>query len=624
MPVALTPQKQAAVARLSEAVKALRDLEWRYTTGPGGHGRAALGIANSTGCSSVWGGTYPYNPYPFPWVNHLFQDSTSIAVGLFEGSMRKMARGFAAIRKAQLLLDDAYDPRVHDRELSLLDWQQFTDEEMGLCPPILAVGGDGAMLDIGFQNLSRLLASGKPIRVCVLDTQVYSNTGGQACTSGYTGQVSDMAAYGAAQHGKSEVRKELSLIAIAHRGAYVLQSSQASPSHLLAGVLRGLNSKFPAIFNLYTPCPVEHGLGDDASPHASRLALESRAFPVLVYDPAKGSVFAEALSLEGNPSVEDRWPTYELEHVDDDGKPAKVVLPLTIADWALTEGRFAQHFKRVKREAWNDEMVPFAEYLLLGADDRAGKTPYILALDETKRLVRVTASLEIVRLADERQAYWSQLKQLAGLEAAPEAQAAALAEAEAAFEAKIKALEAEHAAEVADIRERLPAVVARRMAEGILRAGKGDPAFAAALAKLPAGAVATPSRPASPPAAAKGASGAVAAPKPAAAAPKPEVAAAPAAPAAPAKVEDDEALVVEAFIESARCTTCNECTNVNKKMFAYNEKKQAYVKDAKAGTFQQLVVAAERCPVSIIHPGTPLNPQEKDLPKWVARSARFR
>ena len=65
------------------------------------------------------------------------------------------------------------------------------------------MGGDGAMLDIGFQNLSRLLASGKPIRVVVLDTQVYSNTGGQACTSGFTGQVADMSAYGAAQHGKT-------------------------------------------------------------------------------------------------------------------------------------------------------------------------------------------------------------------------------------------------------------------------------------------------------------------------------------------------------------------------------------------------------------------------------------
>ena len=84
-----------------------------------------------------------------------------------------------------------------------------------LCPPIIAVGGDGAMLDIGFQNLSRLLASDKPVRVIVLDTQVYSNTGGQASTATYLGQVADMAAFGKAHHGKEEMRKELALLAIA-------------------------------------------------------------------------------------------------------------------------------------------------------------------------------------------------------------------------------------------------------------------------------------------------------------------------------------------------------------------------------------------------------------------------
>ncbi len=213
-------------------------------------------MANSTGCSSVWGSTYPYNPYPFPWVNHLFQDSPSIAIGVFEAHMRKMADGFVAVRRAELLLADRYDARsARSTSSSTFDWSQFTDDEFALCPPIIAMGGDGAMLDIGFQNLSRLLASGKPIRVVVLDTQVYSNTGGQACTSGFTGQVADMSAYGAAQHGKTEMRKELALIAIAHRGVFVHQSSQASASHLIAGVLRGLQKRRPVVFNIYTPCP---------------------------------------------------------------------------------------------------------------------------------------------------------------------------------------------------------------------------------------------------------------------------------------------------------------------------------------------------------------------------------
>jgi pyruvate-ferredoxin/flavodoxin oxidoreductase len=92
---------------------------------------------------------------------------------------------------------------------------------------------------------------------------------------------------------------------------------------------------------------------------------------------------------------------------------------------------------------------------------------------------------------------------------------------------------------------------------------------------------------------------------------------------APAPEKDDGPLTLEAYIDSARCTTCNECTNLNKRMFVYNAAKQAEIKDASAGTFQQLVLAAERCPVGIIHPGTPLNPNEKDIEKWVKRAEKF-
>ena len=82
-------------------------------------------------------------------------------------------------------------------------------------------------------------------------------------------------------------------------------------------------------------------------------------------------------------------------------------------------------------------------------------------------------------------------------------------------------------------------------------------------------------------------------------------------------------MAMEAYIESARCTTCNECTNLNGKLFQYNDMKQAEIADIKAGTFQQLVKAAEACPVAIIHPGTPVNPKERDLDKWIKRAEPF-
>ena len=79
----------------------------------------------------------------------------------------------------------------------------------------------------------------------------------------------------------------------------------------------------------------------------------------------------------------------------------------------------------------------------------------------------------------------------------------------------------------------------------------------------------------------------------------------------------------EAYIETPRCTTCDECTKVNKRMFAYNDNKQAYIADLKAGTYQQMVRAAESCQVAIIHPGLPVNPDEPNLDDLIARAELF-
>jgi len=80
---------------------------------------------------------------------------------------------------------------------------------------------------------------------------------------------------------------------------------------------------------------------------------------------------------------------------------------------------------------------------------------------------------------------------------------------------------------------------------------------------------------------------------------------------------------MEAYIETPRCTSCNDCTNLNNRMFGYDGNKQAVVKDVHAGTFAQLVQAAEKCPAGIIHPGDPVNPKEKDLEKWIKRAEPF-
>jgi pyruvate-ferredoxin/flavodoxin oxidoreductase len=619
----IDPEKEVLIQRYHKSMKELKELRWRYTEGPGGRGRSNMAMTNSTGCSSVWGSTYPYNPYPFPWVNHLFQDAPSIAIGIFEGHMRKMWDNFMSVRKSDLLLNDEYDEAEHEEAFLEFDWQKFTDEEFDLCPPILAMGGDGAMLDIGFQNVSRLLASGKPIRVVVLDTQVYSNTGGQACTSGFTGQIADMSAYGKAHHGKEETRKEMALIAMAHRGAFVLQTSQASPAHMIEGIIKGLHFKGPAVYNIYTPCPVEHGLADELSPHAARLALESRAFPFLVYDPSAGESWAECVDLNGNPEIEADWPTYELTYTDADGAEQTLELPLTVADWAATENRFKKQFKKIKRDDWNDDQILFHEFVQLGLEDRKGKTPYINLLGGDGKLDRMACAIEMVILAEDRLLHWDQLRELAGYKVAPSVRDQIAYELEDDFEKKAATIRAEYEGKIAELKAAYPQIIARRLAEGLIRSSSGG---TDTVGDILARAASTPGL--SPVQLTPEAEALVSAPAgggvatlPAAA---PATEAPPVAEAAPAAEEDeDDDLVLEPYIDTLRCTTCNECTNLNKRMFAYNENKQAYIKDPKAGTFAELVQAAERCTAKIIHPGTPLNPRERDLEKWIERAKPF-
>ncbi|MDH5315909.1 MAG: ferredoxin, partial [Gemmatimonadota bacterium] len=291
-------------------------------------------------------------------------------------------------------------------------------------------------------------------------------------------------------------------------------------------------------------------------------------------------------------------------------------LPLTIADWAATESRFKKHFAVLPDTVDEDVLVPFHAYLDLPAEEREGKTPFIYGLDAERRLARAGMGHEIVELAEDRLKLWHMLRQMAGLEVAPAVRDLVEGELESEYEARLETLKGQYEQQLAELKVRYPQVVARRLAEGLLRADRNR-----TVADLLAEAEAAPMAPGFVPSGNGGGNGAggTAVAEPVA----PPKAAAPAAPPAPAPAEAGGELELEPWIESARCTSCDECTGINRKLFAYNDKKQAYIKDPKAGTFKDLVVAAERCPVGIIHPGTPLNPKEKGLEKLIARAARF-
>ena len=117
-------------------------------------------------------------------------------------------------------------------------------------PAVIAIGGDGATYDIGFGALSRLLVTATPLKIVVLNTGAYSNTGGQASTASYTAQDSDLTRFGVSHRGKYEDRKELGLIAAFHPKVLVVQTNSALQGHFMKNTMEFLNYNWsPAVFD---------------------------------------------------------------------------------------------------------------------------------------------------------------------------------------------------------------------------------------------------------------------------------------------------------------------------------------------------------------------------------------
>lgn len=545
---------------VTELLERLKNLKWKYSVGVTNTGRSDMGFINATGCTSVWGSTYPYNPYPFPWSSNLFQDSPSVAMGLFEGHMMKMADGFKAVRMAEMELAGGYSSEKNQEFFTYFNWKDFTDEEFHLCPPVVSVGGDGAMYDIGFQNLSRLLMSGVPVKVFIVDTQVYSNTGGQACTSGFVSQISDMAPFNKKWKGKEEIRKEISLIGMAHRSTYVLQSSFSHTSHMIEGYIEGLNSRNPAIFNVYAVCPPEHGIADDSADRQSKLAVESRAYPLFKYNPEKGTTFEECIELDGNPAMHDDWPRYTLNYVDEKGKQESLQVPLTFVDFAASEGRFRKHFRNVPQEKWSDAMVIVDEYLDMDEDEQASSIPYIWTVNKKQHLMRTQVSKDMALSAKERRDFWRQLKSLSGYE---------------------------HTIDKQAIIQQTRQDLAENLTNSLLSM-TGNGAVSLLASNNPS--AVTPGNGGNGSHNANGNNGG-----------------------------DYEPV----WVDSPECTACDDCIVINSDIFSYNDQKQVIVANPQAGSYKDIVKASEKCSAECIHPGTPFNPNEAGLDKLIKRAEKY-
>lgn len=271
-------------------------------------------IANTTGCSSIWGGSSPATPYTTnadgrgpAWSNSLFEDNAEYGLGMYIANETKRKRLATAVSKAlaaakgsietQNLLEDWLE-HVHEGEGTQQRAAKVTaalkaetdptltalleHEDMFAKPSQWIVGGDGWAYDIGYSGIDHVLATGADVNIFVMDNELYANTGGQMSKATPTSAIAKFAA-----GGKKNKKKDLGMMAIAYQDVYVAQISiEANQMQTIKAIMEAEAYPGPSLIIGYTPC-INHGIrgGMAKSIENAKAAVESGYWQLYRYDP---------------------------------------------------------------------------------------------------------------------------------------------------------------------------------------------------------------------------------------------------------------------------------------------------------------------------------------------------
>ena len=229
-------------------------------------------IANATGCSSIYGGNLPNLPYEIPWASSLFEDNAEFGLGMhlaykkirmrIKDIMQKNMDCVSQTTQNLFLkyfenMDDYTVTREVYENLKNAHVSRDLKDLLDYIPSrsVWCIGGDGWAYDIGFSGIDHLLASNENINILVLDSEVYSNTGGQMSKASHIGQVAEFA-----QMGKKTAKKDLFKIAMCYDNVYVASVALgANDNQCVKAFKEAILHKGPSLIIAYAPC-VEHGI----------------------------------------------------------------------------------------------------------------------------------------------------------------------------------------------------------------------------------------------------------------------------------------------------------------------------------------------------------------------------
>jgi pyruvate-ferredoxin/flavodoxin oxidoreductase len=285
-------------------------------------------VANATGCSSIFGGNLPTTPYTFnkdgrgiAWSNSLFEDNAEFGLGIriaqdkqaeYARELVKRLRGTVGEELATALLDadqtsEAEVRQQRDRVALLKNMLRLSPESADAGDLLVVadslvrrnvwiVGGDGWAYDIGYGGLDHVLASGQNVNILVLDSEVYSNTGGQMSKATPRAAVARFSA-----GGKPTPKKDLALMAMAYGNVYVARVAMgASDMQTLKAFNEAESYNGPSLIIAYAHC-IAHGIDMARGLNQQKLAVQSGHWPLMRFDPRRAAEGKNPMQLDSNP-----------------------------------------------------------------------------------------------------------------------------------------------------------------------------------------------------------------------------------------------------------------------------------------------------------------------------------
>ena len=285
-------------------------------------------IANATGCSSIYGGSAPTVPYTTndegrgpAWANSLFEDNAEFGYGMFLATKQRRLKLAELVEK--LAEKEADKKEVCDAWLATMDdgekskatsaalYEAVKAGDCDLCKEIAGMkdlmikksqwvfGGDGWAYDIGYGGLDHVLAQGEDVNVLVLDTEVYSNTGGQASKSTPTGSIAKFAA-----SGKKTRKKDLGMMAMSYGYVYVATvAMSANPAQLLKAMTEAEAYPGPSLIIAYAPC-INHGINMAHAQMEIKRAVACGYWPLYRYNPSLADEGKNPLTVDSKDPTE--------------------------------------------------------------------------------------------------------------------------------------------------------------------------------------------------------------------------------------------------------------------------------------------------------------------------------